>query len=195
MLLVPAGSAAVVLVIAAAAYACTNYVGYLEVKGNADTATVTVTGSQTWNEGSQAMTQSVSSGIAKANDNSSGTFTIYTDRIGTTGTKYLQGTLDVNFIPDGYDNHTTWDNPNGDCMSWLIGGATGVVKLGTVTMTTSAPLGRIASATGHLSLSSNRATYDLPEATAIVNTSPREAGVCVSTSDSVNGNQAPLTVV
>ncbi|MGH9177390.1 MAG: hypothetical protein ACRD0N_02390 [Acidimicrobiales bacterium] len=173
----------------------TNLVGYLEVKGNASAATVTATGHQSWNEPSLAMTQSVSSGVARANDNSSGTFTIYTARIGTTGTRYLQGTLDVNFAKDGYDDHTSWDSPSGGCASSLIGGATGVVKLGTVTMTTSAPLGRIASATGHLSISSNRVTFDLPEATAIVNAAPREAAICLSTSDSVNGNMAPLTVI
>ncbi len=213
LLLAPAAGVVAVLSVAAAAYACTNYVGLMVLKGNnSGTGTVTVTGLQSWNEASQAMTQNVSSGIAKANkaqDGTNGNFGVWagprTDS-GHTGNPWRLGggasstTLDVNFFDGGsttdgyaYTNHTTWNNPTGDCMTWNVP-VVQVTKLGTVTVNSS---GNITGGAGtyFVSYASNWAWFKWPVANAKVSVSPKESGVCLSTSDSVNGNQGPITVL
>ena len=183
------GSTAVVLVIAAAAYACTNYVGLVKLYGNrTDSATVTVTGSQSDGEASEAMTQGVSSGTAKADNESTGWFQMWTGPR-SNGWKLASGTYDVNWINIGYSNHTTWLNPSGDCMTWTIPTST---NLGTVTINTS---GNITGGAGtyYMSYASNWVKFDLPTATA--NTGSQESGVCISDSGSHDGNQMPLKLI
>lgn len=197
----PFGVLTIVVVAAAAAYACTNYVGYMQLTGSGSgTNTVTVTGLDTWN-GPQWMQQTVSSAVVSAP--TSGTFKVYTGGINTTD-KYLRaGTYDVNVQNGnssstyGYTNHTTWNNPGGDCMTWTLDSNT--KKVGTVTYNAGNTTGQINSAATWpagtpVTVSSGWAgPFALP---ALMNTSPGsyEQAVCISSSDSVNGNQAPLDV-
>ena len=195
----PIGALAVVLVVAAAAYACTNYVGYMQVNGSGSTNTVTVTGLDTYGASAEGMQQTVSSNVAAAPTN--GTFKVYTSGVNTTN-KYLQaGDYDVNVQNGnssstyGYTNHTTWNNPGGDCMTWTVDSNT--KKVGTVHYNSGTD-GVIDSATDLLGnnkyLGSGWAgNFSLP---ALMNTSPGsyEQAVCISDSGSHNGNQAPLDV-
>lgn len=195
---VPFAMVALVLVVSSAAYACTNYVGYMRVNGSGSTNTVTVTGLDTWN-GPEWMQQTVSSLVASAPTN--GTFKVYTEGVNSTD-KYLKaGTYDVNVQNGnssstyGYTNHTTWNNPGGDCMTWTIDSNT--KKVGTVTYG-SPDDGKIDSAADlaglPISVNSNWAgPFSLPVG---MNTSPGsyEQAVCISSSNSVNGNQAPLDI-
>ncbi|HUP71097.1 MAG TPA: hypothetical protein VM142_14985 [Acidimicrobiales bacterium] len=187
------------LVVAAAAYACTNYVGYMKVKGNNSTNTVTVTGSDTWN-GPQPMIQTVSSAVASSTK--TGTFDIYTSGFNTTN-RYLQaGTYDIN-VQDGngsstygYTNHTTWNNPGGDCMTWTIDSNTR--KVGTAVLNAGTD-GIIDSVVGGNPVAGSPGwfRFNLPTVPNQMNASPGsyEQAVCISTTDSVNGNQAPLDIV
>ena len=184
------GSTALVLVLAAAAYACTNYVGLMKVYGNrSDTATVTVTGSQSDGEASEAMTQGVSSGTAKADNESTGWVQVWTGPR-SNGWKLASGTYDVNWKNIGYSNHTMWLNPAGDCSSWTLPLLT--TNLGTVSINSS---GNIAGGSGpyFMSYASNWAKFDLPTANA--NTGSQESAVCISDSGSHDGNQAPLKLI
>lgn len=227
--LIAFGIATVPLIAAATlVYACTNYVGLLQVWGNntggcSGTAPngsctsgsgVIVTGSDSWN-GGQAMTQSVNSTVSKAT-HSTGSF--YVEAEVSSGNTLNQSCneqppnchsiwYDVNTIPIGYTSHTTWGgDPNYDCMSWDVGGSSGVLNHGSVEINTS---GKIiaantarASAGGvggtNVTLFSSSAGIAGPYALSSnegANTSPQESGVCLSDSSSTNGNQAPLTVV
>lgn len=189
------GSTAVVLTIAAAAYACTNYVGLMKVYGNrTDTATVTVTGSQSFGESSEAMTQGVSSDIAKADHGANSTsrwFSVWTGAR-SNGWKLAAATYDVNWINVGYTNHTTWANPSGDCMSWTVPST--ATNLGTVTINSSGNITGGSGATYFISYASNWAKFSMP--LSVANTGSQEAGVCVSDQvGSHNGNQAPLKLI
>lgn len=176
LIAVPFGVVAVILVIASAAYACTNYVGTLAVKGNRSANVATATGSQTFGCSCESMTQSVSASTAQADIGaSSGSFTITTGRI-STAKSLGTATYDVNQINVGYSNHTTWINPSGDCMTWTIGSST--KNLGTIT-----------TANGVATKGFNVYT------TFIANTGSEESGVCVSDSGSHNGNQVPLRLI
>ena len=74
-------AAVLVTVIASAAYACTNFVGYLKVFGNGSgSATVTATGDQTYGDPNEGMTQTVSSTTAKVPRSGTGSITIETAR-------------------------------------------------------------------------------------------------------------------
>jgi hypothetical protein len=203
LLLVPVGAIAGVLVVAASAFACTNYVGRMAVFGNnTGTGTVTVTGLQSYNEASQAMTQTVSSGIAKSDHTSSTWAQIWYGPEVAHGWKLATGTYDVNFYNGGnatnysYTNHTTWHSPDpgGDCMTWIVGGV--VSKLGTVHIDAS---GNIDSGAGTNYVSYDSTTkyvkFSLKGTSTTTSVSPKESGLCVSDSTSVNGNQAPITIV
>lgn len=208
--------AMVPLVVAATlVYACTNYVGLLQVWGDksggcsgtapngscTSTTGVIVTGDDSWN-GSQAMTQTVNSTVSKATT-STGSFYVEAE-VGSGGNSLNQGTssiwYDVNTIPIGYTSHTTWGgDPSYDCMTWNMNNY-GVVNRGSVEINTSGKI--IAAATGSLGGGSSMTLFSSSAGIAgpfsvsgeSANTSPQESGVCLSDSSSTNGNQAPLTL-
>lgn len=192
-LLIPVVSAAVVLLIGGAAYACTNFVGVMKVIGNrADSETATVTGSQSFGETSEAMTQSVSAGVAKADSGLTSTarwFKVWTGAA-SNGWQLATATYDVNWINVGYSTHTQWANPTGDCMSWTVPST--AANLGTVHITNGTIDG--AAGTYNLGYASNWAQFKMPN--SVANTGTQEAGVCVSDQvGSHNGNQAPLKLI
>ncbi|MBV8527401.1 MAG: hypothetical protein JOZ75_03710 [Candidatus Dormibacteraeota bacterium] len=194
-------------------YACTNYVGVLQVWGDSSggcsagsctsTSGVKVTGNDTWN-GSQAMTQTVNSTVSKAT-HSTGSFYIEAEVSGSNSLNQ-SGTgsiwYDVNTIPIGYTSHTTWGgDPSYDCMTWNMNNY-GVKNNGSVQINTSGKI--VAAASGSLGGGSSVTLYNSTAGIAgpyslqsnlTANTSPQEAGVCLSDSTSTNGNQAPLTIV
>lgn len=164
------------LVAASAAYACTNYVGYLMVRGDASTATVTATGNQTYGDPSGGMTQTVSNTTAKVDDlDSAGSITVSTASI-SSAESLGTATYDVNWIQIGYSTHATWLNPSGDCMDWRVPSA--ATNIGTISISSGA----------------GKKGFTIPDA-AVINTGTQESGVCVSDSGSHNGNQAPLLIV
>ncbi len=169
------GAVGIVLVIASASYACTNYVGYLKVFGNASgSGTVTATGNQTYGDPLGGMTQTVSSTTAKAPASGTGSITVITASI-STAKSLGTATYDVNWIQIGYSTHGTWLNPLGDCMSWRVPSL--ATNLGTISITNGA----------------GQKGFTLP--TRVANTGTQESGVCVSDSGSNNGNQAPLLII
>ena len=194
--------------LAGTVFACTNYVGDFWVWGNSTgydttgTLAVQVIGLQPPNDPSQAMTQTVNSTVAKAKHGTDslctgnlGCFKIFTQPTQDSNAYALpSGTYDINTINIGYTNHTTWSNPNGDCMSWRL--PSPVTKVGDATVNSSGKITAAHDAGGtSLTVSSNIAgEYKLPT-TYVISVSPAEAGVCISDSTSTNGNQAPLTVV
>jgi hypothetical protein len=213
LVMAPMAAAVPFIALAATVFACTNYVGQLWVWGSntgydtTGTKAAQVIGNQPFNDPSQAMTQSVNSTVAKTNhgsdtsnpcttSNARGCFKVYTAPRSDNGWALGSGTYDVNVINIGYSNHTTRSNPNGDCMSWRLPSA--VIKVGTVTVGTA---GKITSATDNaippnsVNVTSNIAGEFFMPSSYVASASPQEAGVCVSSSDSVNGNQAPLTLL
>lgn len=205
ILLLPIGSVAVVTAAAATAFACTNYVGLMSVKGNrADSGTVTVTGGEPANHFSEAMTQTVSSGIAKADRAklSGGNFSVWAGPRTDNGWKLDSGTYDLNWFNGGsstdgygYTDHYTWNNPLGDCMTWNVPVAQ-VSKLGTVTVNSS---GNLSGGAGTSYVSYNATTkyvtFKWDVTTAKVSVSPKESAICISEANSQDGNQAPITVI
>lgn len=209
VLLAPIAAAVPFIAVAATVFACTNYVGMLWVWGRntgydtTGTLAVQVIGNQPFNDPSQAMTQSVNATVAKANSSTSSNkcsvtgnlpcFKIYTAPRTDNGWALGAGTYDLNVINIGYSNHTTWLNPNGDCMSWRL--PSPVTKLGTVTIGSAGKITSLSDPAGVATVTNNIAgEWEMPN-TYIASASPQEAGVCVSSSDSVNGNQAPLTLL
>lgn len=201
------GVGAVVMLQAATVFACTNYVGQLWVWGNrtgydsTGNLAAQVIGNQPFNDPSQAMTQSVNATVAQANHGigtgcgtTQGCFKLYTAPRVDNGWALGAGTYDVNVINIGYSDHTTWLNPSGDCMSWRLPNP--VTKVGTVTV---GSVGKITSATdasgGAVTVTNNIAGEFKFPSSYVANISPQEAGVCVSDSASVNGNQAPVTII
>lgn len=203
---VPFAGLAIALAGISTAHACTNFVGRMQVKGNnSATGTVEVVGGEPANHWSEAMTQTVSSGIAKANKarSDTGNFEVWTGPRTDNGWKLDSGTYDVNFFDGGstlegysYTDHYTWNNPAGDCMTWTVNNVNfpQVKKLGTVTINST---GNISGGSGmhFVSYASNWAKFEWPVATAKVSSSPKESGVCISESNSQDGNQAPITVL
>lgn len=212
---------AVVPLIAAATvvFACTNYVGLLQVWGSGSggcsgtapngsctsSSGVIVTGNDSWN-GSQAMTQSVN-GTHSTAPHGTGSFYVEAEKSGSNSLN--QGTsdiwYDVNTIPVGYTTHTTWGgDPNFDCMDWDVGGTSGVKTVGSVKINTSGLI--TASATGAQGGGSAKTLFSTSAGIAGPfslssnegsNNNPpgtQESGVCLSDTSSTNGNQAPLTV-
>lgn len=220
--LIAFGVATVPLIAAATlVYACTNYVGLMQVWGDntggcsgtapsgscTGTSGVIVTGKDSWN-GNQAMTQTVNSTISKAT-HTTGSFYVEAEVSGSNSLNQGSSSVwyDVNTIPIGYTSHTTWGgDPNYDCMSWDVGGTSGVLNHGSVEINTSgkiiaantarASAGGVGGTTVTLFSSSAgiAGPYTL-SSNESANTSPQESGVCLSDSSSTNGNQAPLTVV
>ena len=204
----------ILLLGASVAHACTAYVGTLSVRGNhSTTAWATATGTDLWG-GAQSMTQTVSSGVAVAKQ-AAGQFWIQTDDANPgVSNRYLRADsnrYDVNFQNGtgtssyGYKNHTTWNDPGGDCMTWTLDGNT--IRVGKVDMkaNTSANRGEIAAAFGPdgvttvpvgtvAGLDNVAGPFNMP-ASVIVPPSPYEQAVCVSDSKSIHGNQAPLKIV
>lgn len=223
-LLIGSGIALVPLITAATlVFACTNYVGLLQVWGDSSggcsgtapsgsctsTSGVIVTGNDSWN-GSQAMTQTVNSTQSKAT-HSTGKFYIEAEVSGSNSINQSCSEVpsnchsiwyDVNTIPIGYTNHTTWGgDPSYDCMSWNMN-SYGVKNNGSVQINTSGKI--IAAMSGAQGTGSSVTLFSTSAGIAgpyslqsnlVANTSPAEAGVCLSDSSSTNGNQAPLTIV
>lgn len=207
LLFLPTASVAVVAATAATAFACTNYVGLMKVTGNrADTGTVTVTGNQPANDPSEAMTQSVSSGIAKADraQKTAGNFSVWAGERTDNGWQLDAGTYDLNWFNGGsttdgygYTNHTTWNNPLGDCMTWNVPVAQ-VSKLGSVVIDSAGNITNSGAGTGnYVSYNSTTkfATFKWNVTTAKVSVSPKESAICISEANSQDGNQAPITVI
>lgn len=202
------------------AYACTNYVGVVQVWGDKNRSCsgtiqtsnyactsgtgVIVTGKDSWN-GSGAMTQSVNSTISHANTYSTGNFYLLTSVSGSNSLNPTGSDIwyDVNTIPVGYTSHTTWGgDPNYDCMDWILGGASGVKNVGSVKIHTDGAIIAATNGTRGTGTSiplANPSTglagpFPVASNETNTNTSPKESGVCVSDSTSTNGNQMPLTL-
>jgi hypothetical protein len=150
------------------------------------------------------MTQTVNSTISKATP-STGSFYVEAEVSGSNSLNQSASNIwyDVNTIPVGYPtSHTQWGgDPQYDCMDWNLG-SFGVVNRGSVEINTSGKI--IAAATGtqgtgsSVTLFSSTAGIAGPYTLSSnegANTSPQESGVCLSDSGSINGNQAPLTVL
>ncbi|HUP70751.1 MAG TPA: hypothetical protein VM142_13185 [Acidimicrobiales bacterium] len=178
-----------------------NMVGYMKLKGNNSANIVTVTGLGTWNgENPDTGAHTVSSAVASSTQ--TGTFDVYTSGINTTD-KYLRaGTYDIN-VQDGngsstygYTNHTTWNNPGGDCMTWTIDGNT--KKVGTAVLNAGTD-GVIDSVVGGNPVAGSPGwfRFNLPTAPNQMNASPGsyEQAVCISHTTSPNGIMAPLDIV
>lgn len=171
-LLVGAFIAIVPLITAATlVFACTNYVGLLQVWGDiggtgtppptgpcsgsapngscTSTAGVIVTGNDSWN-GSQAMTQTVQANNFAYATHSTGSFYVEAEVSGSNSLNQGSSSIwyDVNTIPIGYTSHTTWGgDPNYECMSWNMN-QHGVTNRGSVQINTSGKI--VAAATGSL---------------------------------------------
>lgn len=206
-------------------FACTNYVGLLQVwgdntggcSGTAPSGSCTgtsgeiVTGNDTWNAAG-AMTQTVGNPTTKAT-HGTGSFYVEAEVSGSNSLNQSCSEVpanchsiwyDVNTIPIGYPtSRLTWGgDPSYDCMSWNMN-QHGVVNRGSVQINTSGLI--IAAKTGSLgagttvTLFSSSAGIAGPFSTsgeAANTTNPAaESGVCLSDATSNNGNQAPLLLV
>lgn len=185
-----------------------NDVGDLWVWGNSTgydttgTLAAQVIGNQPPNDPSEAMTQTVNSTVAKSYGGTStscgtsrGCFKIYTQPTQDSNAYALgAGTYDVNVVNIGYSNHTTWLNPSGDCESSRV--PSPVTKVGDVTIGTAGKIIAAHDASGYslTVISGIAGEFQFPT-TFVANTTPQEAGVCVSDPNAVNGNQAPITIV
>ena len=180
------------------------FVGVMKVKGNrADTGVVTVTGGQPANDTSGARSQTVSSGIAKADKAqlSGGNFSVWTGPRTDNGWKLDAGTYDLNWFNGGsttdgyaYGDHGSWNYPLGDCMTQNVP-IPQVSKLGTVTVDSN---GNLSAGAGTYYVSYNSTTqyvtFKWDVATAKVSVSPKESGICISENNSQDKNMAPITV-
>lgn len=201
-------------------YACTNYVGLLQVWGSQDhlggagpcsgtapngtctsTAGVIVTGTDSWN-GLQAMTQTVNGTVSYAT-HGTGSFYVEAEVSGSNSLNQSASSIwyDVNTIPVGYTSHTMWGGTNAyDCMSWNIPNAVATNR-GSVQINTSGKI--VAAATGSLGGGSSMTLFSSSAGIAGpfsvsgegANSGGHESGVCLSDSTSTNGNQAPLTLL
>ena len=206
-IVVPFGAAVLLLALSTAAWACTNYVGYMYVRGaNTGTTTVTATGADNWN-GPEPMIQTITGSVVSSNKGGAGStlnwFKIKTAGIDT-NLRYLRaGVYDVNVQNGtssstyGYTDHTTWNNPDGDCMTWTLDGST--KKAGQVTYLTGTD-GVIDSAVdlGGSSITPDADGYykfTLPVVMNQTTGGVYEQAVCISSLNSVNGNQAPLEIL
>jgi hypothetical protein len=166
ILFVPFGAVALVMVLAASAFACTVFRGTFTVQGNASPTKVTATGTGT------GMSSTISDGIAKATD-VGGSVKLWTgaDPYGRTlpANKYF-----VRYYNGaGFKDHYHWQV---DCM---VGGPG--VDLGTVDVNSR---GRI---------DKQPAQFALPVSTP--NSAPEESAVCISDRGGAFGNQVPLTII
>lgn len=193
-LLAPASAVALVLAVAAVAYACTVWRGTMTVRGNhPSSGEVTVTGLRV------GMTQTVTSGVAKSTKNS-GFFLVSTGSAASNNKlpwkdssgnikKYYVKFYNSSASGPGYSNHTTWST---DCMA----GGPGVL-LGSVTLNEG---GQIASVQYVGSALNVPAVPGAPVKFDLANglnsdVSPAESAVCISDPGAAYGNQAPLTIL
>lgn len=201
--------------LASTVFACTNFVGDFWVWGNSSgydttgTLAVQTIGGQPAG-GNQAMTQTVNTTVATADDpdvagtnctngstNYNGCFKIFTQPTQDSNAWALNaGTYDVNINHVGYTNHTTWASPSGDCMT----GESGITKVGDVTIGSGTSKGMITAAhdaSGNaLTVSTSPAgiagQFAVPN-TYTATSGSAEGGVCISDSTATDGTQAPLT--
>jgi hypothetical protein len=213
------------LLIAAPALACTNYVGKTTITGNASTASTVSTGLQCADDvgGSvgdackQGMTVSTGTGDAQAH--LGGTLQITTASAGTTcegqstfpcylnnssSINYPSGNTgyNVNIINVGFSSHTSnpsdTTNPSQDCMTWS-GNPAPLINVATVTVTGGA--GVLHSATGangyaaSFNTLTNTATVAVPGSPWVTNTGGAEAGMCISDTKGEDGIEVPFTIV
>lgn len=208
MIAVPFGATVLVVALSAAAWACTNYVGNMYVRGaNTGTNTVTAAGADNWN-GPEPMIQTISGPVVSSDKggitDGGNWFKVKTAGIDT-NLRYLRSgtTYDVNVQNGngtsswGYTNHTTWNNPGGDCMTWTIDSNT--VKVGEVLMKTDTS-GIILSAKDLAGVnipadSDGYYKFTLPVGMNQTTGGNYEQAVCISSANSVNGNQAPLEIL
>lgn len=193
-ILAPASAVALVLAVAAAAYACTVWRGTMTLRGNdPSSGEVTVTGLRV------GMTQTVTSGIAKATKNS-GWFLVSTgsaasnnklpskDASGNTKKYYIKFYNSTASSP-GYSTHANWYT---DCMA----GGPGVL-LGSVTLNDSGQIASVqyvGSTTTLPMVPGVPVKFDLASGLK-ADTAPAESAVCISDPGAAYGNQAPLTLL
>ena len=156
----------------ATAYACTVFRGTFTLKGNASTTSVTATGL------ASGMSQSVSSGIAKAKK-TGGTVTLSTgkDQYGRAlpaRTGYRVRYYNSTATAPGYSTHTTWKT---DCMVGGPGIQIGLADVGSDGKIVGQPK-----------------TYSLGNS-ANLDSGGKESAVCISDSGAAFGNMAPVTIV
>lgn len=164
--------AALTVSLAATAFACTVFRGTLTLKGNASSGSVTTTGL------ASGMSQSVSSGIAKAKK-TGGTVTLSTgkDKYGRAlpaRTGYRVRYYNSTATAPGYSTHYKWST---DCMVGGPGIQIGLADVGSD--------GKIVGQPKAYSLGNS----------ANVDTGGKESAVCISDSGAAFGNMAPVTIV
>jgi len=177
-LFVPTSAAALILAVAATAWACTTFNGTFSVTGNATGGgTVTCTGL------GPNMAQACDTGIAKATG-SGGSITVSVGKTSIGGVVnnqlppatygiYYYNSPAGNPANSGFAGHTLY---NTDCMY----GNNGAVTVGSITVS--------AAGTGG-------GTFPLPASTADALSPVLESSVCVSNASNFYGNEAPLTIV
>jgi|GEM_PF-5062634 len=172
ILFVPFGAVAMLLAMTALAFACTVWKGTFTVKGNASSGSVTASALRT------SMVQTVSAGSAKAKA-TGGTVTISTGAAGCCS-KLPARSYTIRFLNGpGYTSHTQWAN---DCMVGSPAPAGGTLNnIGTVSVDAN---GQIVGQPKTLSLPRSK-----------VNAAGQESALCISSSDGLYGNQAPISIV
>ena len=213
------GACAGLLLVAAPALACTNYVGKTTITGNASTSSTVSTGQQCGdNVGGPASAcdqgMQVSTGTGDAQAHLGGTLQIQTASAGSTcegqstwpcylnnssSINYPSGNsgYDVNIINVGFSSHTSNPTSGQDCMSWS-GNPNPLIKVATVTVGSSGVLSGVSPANGYSASwdgTHDIATVAVPGSPWVVNTGTQEAGMCISDKDGEDGIQVPFKIV